>query len=111
PHDEHEANRILLEFALKFLKSVVAYEPHRTAYVAAVTVWDFGDTPLVPNLFVANDVLRTLEDRLVLKPLAAPFGKQLKKLIAGLKAGGDVDVFEDDLTVPNVPRIFIGLAR
>src|SRR5260221_315470 len=52
-HPSHEANRILLGFALKFLKSVVSYEEHRSQFVAAVTVWEPAeDDRVIPNLFV-----------------------------------------------------------
>src|SRR5205807_1165644 len=47
------ANTVLLNFALKFFKSVVSYEEHRTAYFAAITVWSpSGSDPIIPNLFV-----------------------------------------------------------
>src|SRR5437762_4130479 len=38
PGDKDEASAILLRFALKYLKSVVAYEEHQTGYFAAITV-------------------------------------------------------------------------
>src|SRR5439155_22935048 len=42
------AGEVLLRFALKFLKAVIAYEEHRAGYFAAVTVWiNFADL-LVP---------------------------------------------------------------
>ena len=43
-----EANQILLEFSLKFLNSVIAYEVHRAPYLAAISVWNFSENgPMV----------------------------------------------------------------
>ena len=63
PRDPAEANLILLRFSLKFLKSVVAYESHRSGYLAAITVSDFDDTRIVPCLFVWNASLRKIRSQ------------------------------------------------
>ena len=111
PRDENEANGILLRFAVKFLKSVVAYEPHRTGYVAAITVWSFSDSPIVPNLFVWCGPLRELKKKLALKVVATPFGKRLKKLIPTLNLAERVEVLEQASAEPDTIRVFIGPAR
>jgi hypothetical protein len=111
PEDESEANGVLLRFTLKYLKSVVAYEPHRTGYMAAITVWSFADSPMVPNLFVWCGALRELKKKLALKAVATPFGKRMKKLVPRLKVGDRLDVLEQASTVPDTIRVFIGPAR
>jgi hypothetical protein len=111
PRDENEANRVLLRFAVKYLKSVVAYEPHRTGYVAAITVWSFSDSPIVPNLFVWCGALRELKKKLALKVVATPFGKHLKKLVPRLNLGDHLEVLEQTSTVPDTIRVFIAPAK
>jgi hypothetical protein len=111
PADEHEASGILLRFALKYLKSVVAYEPHRTGFVAAITVWNFSDAPLVPNLFIRCGDVRGLKKKLALRAVATPFGKQLKKLVPRLNAAEQLEVFEQTSTEPDTIRVFIAPAR
>ncbi len=111
PDDENQANGILLRFALKYLKSVVAYEPHRTGYVAAITVWSFSDSRVVPNLFIWCGALRELKKKLALKAVATPFGKQLKKRVPRLNVGDHLEVLEQASTIPDTIRVFIAPAR
>ncbi len=111
PADENEANQVLLGFALKFLKSVIAYEPHRTGYIAAITVWDFSDSPLVPNLFVWCGPLRELRERLALRAVATPFGKHLKKLVPTLNVGNHLKILEGSSTETDTTRVFIAPAQ
>lgn len=111
PRDENEATKVLLRFALKFLQSVVAYERHPGGYFAAVTVWDFSDEPIVPNLFVWCDAVRGLEEKLALTVTKTPFAKRIKKQVPGLNLGASFDVLEDTSTVPDTPRVFIAPAR
>jgi hypothetical protein len=48
-YPSEQANTMVLRFALKFLKSVVSYEEHLTAYFAAVTVWRLSESdPFTP---------------------------------------------------------------
>jgi hypothetical protein len=111
PDDKNEANEILLRFALKFLKSVVAYEQHRTGYFAAITVWNFSDALLVPNLFVWCDALRGLKEKLTLQAVATSFGKEMKRLTPKLDRRQLFDVLEDASTLPETTRVFIALAQ
>ena len=111
PHDENEATKVLLGFALKFLQSVVAYERHPAGYFAAVTVWDFSDDPIVPNLFVWCDTVRGLEEKLALKATKTRFAKRIKKLVPGLGLGDPFDILEDTSTVPDTPRVVYLPAR
>lgn len=111
PSDEGEANAILLRFALKFLRAVVAYEPHRTGYFAAVTIWGFADVRLVPNLFVWCDGPRMSATMPVLKSVRTPFGKQIKKLIPRRNPGDSFEVLEETSTVPDAVRVFVAPAE
>jgi hypothetical protein len=108
--DENEANKIVLRFALKFLKSVVAYEKHPTGYFAAITVWDFSDEILIPNVFVWCGSVRKLKKKLALSAATTPFAKQIKKLVPRLRLGDQFTVLEDTVTVPDTTRVFITLS-
>jgi len=111
PDDKSEANEILLRFALKYLKSIIAYEQHRTGYFAAITVWSFSVAPLVPNLFVWCGAVRPLEEKLALAVAASPFGKQMNKLVPRLRLGDQYKVLEDTSTVADATRVFIAPER
>ena len=111
PDDKNEANEILLRFALKYLKSVVAYEQHRTGYFAAVTVWSFADALVVPNLFVWCDALRGLEEKLELQAVTTPFGRRVKKMLPKRSIGYEFEVQEDAVTLPETTRVFVALAQ
>ncbi len=111
PGDGIEANEILLRFALKFLKSVVAYERHRRNFFAAITVWSFSDAPLVPNLFVSCGTLRELDRKLALSVVATPFGKQMTRLVPRPRFGEEFTILEDTSTVPDTARVFIAPAH
>jgi hypothetical protein len=108
---QEAANEILLRFALKFLKAVVAYEEHRWGFFAAITVWSFTPDPLVPNLFVWCEAGRNLEQKLALEAVATPFGKQIKKRIQRLRLGTTFEVLEEAATLPDATRVFIAPAK
>jgi len=102
------ANAILLNFALKFFKSVVSYEEHRRAFFAAITVWSGSESdPIVPNLFVWSGPIGRLEKKLVLIDARSPFGKQIKGMVSKLGLRNRFDVLEDSSTEPDMQRVFI----
>jgi len=105
--DDETAKEVLLGFALKFLNSVIAYEQHRGGYAAAITVWDFTENRLVPNMFIWCRADRELEDKLTLRTVKTPFGKRIKKLVSKLRLGNQFSVLEDVLTIPDTTRVFI----
>ena len=111
PNNSGITNEILLTFALKFLKAVVAYEEHRAGFFAAITVWSLSADPLVPNLFVWCGAVRELEKKLALTVVTTPFGKQIKKLVQRLHLGESFEVLEDISTVPDTTRVFIAPVR
>jgi hypothetical protein len=105
-------NNILLRFALKFLKSVVSYEEHRTQYFAAITVWSplEGD-PLVPNLFVWSGPARALRSKLLLEAPTTSFARRIKQLVSQLHARNGFEVLQDTRTDTSDVRVFISLSR
>lgn len=111
-HSEDEANAILLRFALKFLKSVLAYEEHGTPYFAAITVWSPSEDDLiVPNLFVWSGAIQELQERLTLHAATTPFGKKIARLIAKPRWRGRFEALEDTTTTPDMSRVFVAAAE
>lgn len=109
PKDD-AATAILLRFALKFLKAVLAHEQHQTGYFAAITVWSPAD-PLVPNLFFWCDDDRGLKEQLALDEATTSFAKQIKKFVSKLHLGEKFEIREDNSTVPDATRVFIAPER
>ncbi|ODT96809.1 MAG: hypothetical protein ABS79_07815 [Planctomycetes bacterium SCN 63-9] len=110
-----EINSILLRFALKFLKTIILYEEHRTHYLAAITIWEplDSDDPIVPNLFFWSgkaDRVKNLKKQLPLDRVSTPFGRKIKQL-AGAGAHPRFDVLEDHSTIPGESRIFVSLGQ
>jgi hypothetical protein len=105
------ANEILLGFALKLLRSIIAYQRHRSGYLAAITAWSTPADPIVPNLFVWCGSRRELKPRLALHEVATPFGKQIRRLVSRLRLEKPFTVLEESATVPNMTRVFIGPAQ
>lgn len=106
-----KTNSLLLATSLKYLRSVIAYEKHSRPYCAAITVWDHGDEFIVPNLFVWFDEMDMLEESLALSDAHSSFAKKLKARVAKLRLPDECDVLEDDATVADLCRVFIGPAR
>ena len=111
PENENEANDILLKFALKFLKAIIAYEQHPKGYVAAITVWNFSDERLIPNVLVWCGPVRDLEEKLALSVVGTRFGKRIKKMVPRYRLGDQFTVLEDTSTVPDMTRVFITLTE
>lgn len=108
-----EADKILLDFSLKFLRSVVSYQEHRSGYFAAITVWPAAEgSRLVPNLFVWCDSARALQKtHLVLEAPRTPFAKSIKRLAIGRSHSTGFEILEDTATDPNESRVFISFAN
>jgi hypothetical protein len=108
-----EADKVLLDFSLKFLRSVVSYQEHRTGYFAAITVWPPAEgSRLVPNLFVWCGSARALQrTHLALEAPRTPFAKTIKRLALGRSHGTGFEVLEDTTTDPNESRVFISFAQ
>ena len=108
---EDGANEILLQFALKFLRAVIAYERHDTGYFAAITFWSISAEPLVPNLFVWCGDVRDLKKKLALDAPTTSFAKQIKMFVSKIKIGEKFIVREDTSTDPDATRVFIAPER
>jgi hypothetical protein len=100
-------DEVLLSFALRFLRSVIAFDQHRDGYFAAITVWDFSDALLVPNLFVWCGPVGVLEAKLVLRKVDTEFGKRISALVPRLGLATRFSVLEDTHTDPDTARVFI----
>lgn len=106
------ANGTLIGFALKFLKSVVSYEEHRSPYFGAVTIWSGSQTDLVvPNLFVWSGSVARLRKRLILDVVRTPFGKKIKRIVSARNMPSRFDLFEDISTDPGETRVFISFSE
>jgi hypothetical protein len=111
-YTNEQANTSLLRFALKFLQSVVSYEEHRTAFLAAITVWSFSEPDrLIPNLFVWSGPIRRLEKSLVLDETTTPFGKKIKSQVSKLDRRDRFEVLEDRTGTPGSSRVFISYSE
>lgn len=107
-----EINRILVGFSLRFLRSVIAYEAHRTPYFAAISIWNFSDDePVVPNLFVWSGPIRLLHDKLKLTSVLSPFSRKIKQLSPQHRPHDVLDVLEETPRLNDSTRVFIGPAE
>jgi hypothetical protein len=107
-----QANSVLLQFALKFLRSVISYEEHRTPYFAAITIWNLSEADaVVPNLFVWSGPVQQLKGKLKLDVPRTPFGKEMKRLVSKLRLRAPFEVLEDTSTTPDSSRVFIAPAK
>ena len=107
PSQKDTASQILLRFALKFLKAVIAYEDHPTGYFAAITTWSTASDPLIPYIFAWCGDVRELEHKLSLSPPSTPFAEKTSKLLSKVDLTGAFQVGEDAITVPGETRLFI----
>ncbi len=107
---KQDINEILLTFALKFLKSVIAYESHRAGYFAAITARGPSADPILPCLFVWCGPCPELLEKLALSDVKSPFGKQIKKQVQTIRLDESI-VVREELTIPEAPRAFIAPAQ
>lgn len=102
---------VLLGFALKFLKSVIAYEEHRSTYFAAVTARAIdSDQWIVPSLFVWSGTepqAKRLRKVLMLDRVTTPFGRRIKRLVPNGASRPRFDVLEDRTTISGTSRVFV----
>jgi hypothetical protein len=111
-HPSHEADSILLGFALKYLKSVVCYEEHRAQFVAAITVWSSAESDrLIPNLFVWSGSVQRLRSKLVLGLPTTAFAKKIKQMVSQRHARNGFEVRQDTTTDPGEIRVFISFSQ
>ncbi len=105
------ADSILLAFALKFLKSVIAYEERRSPFFAAITIWEFSEADrIIPNLFAWSGPIGNLKKKLSLDDVETSFGRRVRKLVRQTHLHGPFEVLEDLSEGIEMPRVFISLA-
>ncbi len=104
------ADRILLEFALKFLKALIWYETPQWPFLATISVWnDPEEGPIVPNLFVCSGKLKEqLGNVLQLHEPKKAASKRIRSLVKHLHLMDSVEVLEDSSTLQDQTRCFIG---
>ncbi len=107
PQKEGVANEILLRFALKYLKAVIAYEEHPTGYFAAITLWEPASDILVPHLFFWCASAKELKEKLTLDSVSGALGKKVNKLTSSFHLGERFEVREESGTSPDAKRYFI----
>lgn len=111
PSDKDKANQIVLRFALKFLRAVVAYDEDRLAYFAAITLWSHASDPLMPYLFAWSGDALKLKKELSLAPPTTSFAKKIRKLLAKVDLTGAFALSEDTATLSGETRVFIAPER
>ena len=106
------ANSTLLGFALRFLKSVVSYEEHRSPYFAAITVWSPTQADrVVPNLFVWSGSVQQLRKKLILDVVKTTFAKKIKRIVSARNLQTGFELLEDTSTDPSETRVFISFSQ
>jgi hypothetical protein len=108
---DESANGILLSFALRYLKSVVAFEEHRRGYFAAITIWTPIDETIVPNLFAWCGSVRELARRLSVTDRSTEAARKVKKLLPKHAQAGPFVVLTDTAAVDDMRRVFITFAK
>ncbi len=104
-----KANVILVEFSLKYLNALAAYDAPQLPFLAAITVRRCGTRELLlPHVFVCHgECEERLSGHLVLRAATSSFGTAIGRLVNAARPGA-YQVLEDDLTVPGQVRVFIG---
>ncbi|HUY33484.1 MAG TPA: hypothetical protein VMV69_12105 [Pirellulales bacterium] len=104
-----KANALLIEFSLKYLNALTAYDTPRAPFLAAITVRECGKRDLlVPHLFVCHaECEEHLRGQLVLHSTTSSFGAALGRRVDAARPSV-YQVLEEDLTVPGQVRAFIG---
>jgi hypothetical protein len=107
-----EANPVLLDLGLNFLENIVKKSSPEHPFFAALTVWEEeGDEPIVPRIFICNKEPKGQLKQLVLHRPSTAFSKKIRKLLMEITPAGKYQVFEDDETLPDKARVFIGQRR
>jgi hypothetical protein len=99
---------LLIGLALDYLDRVRNEVKLPSKRLVALSVSRDDDDYIVPSIFVCN---RDIKNRLKELRLSAPsrgLGKQIEALVKKTDRGAAYCVFEDDLTVPDDVRVFIG---
>jgi hypothetical protein len=107
-HNKDAADSVLLDFALRFLSSVVSIGQSSHPFFAAITIWTNPyDEFIVPNLFVCCGDFSRLIGHLFLHEVKTSGSKKVQKLLSKVPVGPLFLAFEDSSTVPEMPRVMI----
>jgi hypothetical protein len=105
-----EASAALLTLGLNFLEDVIRKPASsKSPFFVALTVWEEeGQEPIVPNVFVCNGDPNDQLMKLSLHKPRSPFSKKIKALLSQISQENKYLVLEDDQTLEDRIRVFIG---
>jgi hypothetical protein len=104
-----QGNETLLAMGLDFLENIIANHTGDDPFFAALTVWqDENGELIVPNIYICNTNARRQLKKLNLHKLKAPFSKNISDLVRKATGAARYVVLEDDHTLENDIRVFIG---
>ena len=104
-----DVNVLLIKLALEYLHRVTSEVHLRTKRFVAITVIsDDDDEYLVPAIFVCNGNVKTRLKALHLSSPSEGIGKRIAGYVKNAKLHNEFSVLEDDYTIPDDVRIFVG---
>lgn len=104
-----DVNALLIELALEFLQRVTSEVHVKTKRFVAITVISDDDNEyVVPAIFVCNANVKTRLKALHLSAPSEGIGKRIAGHVKRAKLHNTFSVLEDDFTIPDEVRIFIG---
>jgi hypothetical protein len=99
----------LTRYSLRYLDRLLTYEQPHSEFLAAITVHGDASKYLTPYLFICSGrVKEQLQDRLILEEPQSPFAKRILNALGQLADADEFQVLQDDRTVPDMVRVFIG---
>jgi Immunity protein 15 len=104
------AEKLLIEFALEYLRNLIQHNNSRSDMLAAITIVDHGKRDiLVPNIFVCNGRIEDLaENRFTLNAPRSAFAEKITSLVGQCDVNGHHQIFEDRKSISRRVRVFIG---
>ena len=104
----NEANLLLIEFSLEYLRRVVFDSHSKVARFIAITVArpENGEY-VIPRIFVCNGNVREKLGELQLLPPEDRFARQISDLVHKAAPTTEFNVLQDKLTIPGDVRVFI----
>jgi hypothetical protein len=98
-----------LNFLENFLEDVIRKAACKSPFFVALTVWEEeGQEPIVPNVFVCNGDPNDQLMKLSLHKPKSSFSKKIEELLSQISMEDKYLVLEDDQTLENRIRVFIG---
>jgi Immunity protein 15 len=103
-----QKNITLLEWGLRYLKSIIKGYSGSEPFFAALTLWqNEGDDVIVPRIFVCNNNPKREIKKLMLHKGKSAFSKKINHFLSQIPENGHV-LLEDDQTLEDEVRVFVG---